>query len=390
MLLLLALLFGLAIPSVYAQDASALSPDQIAAQIKPLHPKTVVLVFDVTASTKTNGVFQNERAASAVIIRDGCTVGDRVVLDKFGTGYKTVFDQTLKSDADKDALIDQLPSGVEPGAGTNIRWPHAEALKTVRAALPHPGVVVLLTDSFNDRPLTSDPNYPKYLDYYTLKSLTIYPDTRENRDYERLLRTLKAGGRLHQYGVGVGIAPSGRPIERLPVGPGQGDQGADTTTVAAPTVLTPTGQPQPHKSYIVPILMGILLLLFFAYFMQLNRPSPIRLRLGDKGTPRDYRLKKGDKIALGGSPTTASPSDEVFPLAGLSTPAALIVNNGGSAHLILAPNPPAGVGIFHNGVRLEESAPLRVGDEIRLSLVAEGVPTREHRVHFDDPRAAAF
>jgi hypothetical protein len=381
-------------PFAGAQDASSpLTPDQIAAQIKPLHPKTVVLVFDVTGSTRSNGVFSNERAASSIIIRDGCEVGDRIVLEAFGTGYKTIFDQRLTGDTEKDSLIEQLPPGITPGAGTNIRWPHAEALRLVQHDLPRPGVIVLLTDSFNDRPLTTDPNYPKYLDYYTLKGLTVYPDTRENRDYERLLRTLKASGQLHQYGVGVGIAPSGRPIERLPVGPGQGDDSSDTTSVAAPTVLAPTGTPRSHDNYALYIVAGILILAF-AFFFFSSRPIRVRLRLGDKGTPHDYRLKLRTKIALGGSPTTAGASDEVFPLAGVPTPAAFVISAGGSAHLCSAPTMPAGVGVFHNGLRFglkpDESVPLRIGDEIRVSLAAEGVPGHEHYVHFDDPKAAAF
>ncbi|MDQ2686377.1 MAG: hypothetical protein M3Y28_00755, partial [Armatimonadota bacterium] len=81
----------------HAQDTSAtdaLTPEQIATQIAPLHPKTLALVFDVSASTQANGVFRREREASATLIRQGCSVGDRVILESFGTGYKTVFDKT--------------------------------------------------------------------------------------------------------------------------------------------------------------------------------------------------------------------------------------------------------------------------------------------------------
>lgn len=390
--ILICLLMAFAAIAAGAQTDSPLSPDKIAAQIRPMTPKTVVLVFDVTGSTRANGVFQNERAASATIIRDGCEAGDRVVLEKFGTGYTTVFDTALTSDADKDALIDKLPSSVEPGAGTNIRWPHAEALKLVKSTLPHPGVIVLLTDSFNDRPLKTDPNYPKYLDYYSLKGLTIYPNTPENREYERLLRTLKGSGKLYQYGVGVGIAKNGRPIERLPVGPGEGDDSTDATTALAPTVLAPTGNTQKRNSYIVPLGLGLLVvILIIAYFATIRRPIPVRLRLGDKGTPRDYRLRHGAKIALGGSPTAAGPGDENFPLAGLPTPPAFVEGERGGALLVPAPEPPADVAVFHNGIRLEKPTPLRVGDEIRIALPAtESAPPREHRIHFADPRAEAF
>lgn len=380
---------------LHAQDtagADTLAPEQIAAQIKPLHPKTLVLVFDVSASTQANGVFRREREAAATLIREGCAPGDRVVLEAFGTGFKTVFDKTLSASADMSALVDQLPAAVENGHGTNIRWPHHEALKRLQDDLPHDGVVVLLTDSFNDQPLTSDPNYARYRDYYTLGDLTKYPDTADNRDYERQLRTLKASGKLHQYGVGVGIAPNGRPIERLPLGPGQGDPDSSDAT-QAPTVLAPIGHEKTASS--LPALFGALGLLLLAglggAFAFLNRPIPVRLTLGDRGTPRDYRLRRGNKIGLGGALTSAAPGDDVFPLGGVTAPLAFVQAERGGASLIPAPGFPAGGALFHNGVKLEAPAPLRIGDEIRAVLPATDlVPAREHRVHFADPRAAAF
>ena len=370
----------------------ALAPEQIAAQIKPLHPKTLVLVFDVSASTQANGVFRREREASATLMREGCSPGDRVVLEAFGTGYKTVFDKTLGDAADAGALVDQLPASVEPGHGTNIRWPHHEALKRVEGDLPRPGIIVLLTDSFNDQPLTSDPNYGKYRDYYTLGNLAKYPDTADNRDYERLLRTLQAGGKLHQYGVGVGIAPNGRPIERLPLGPGQGDPD-DASAAQTPTVLAPIGEEKPASN--LPALLGagglLLLAILAASFALLNRPVPVRLRLGDKGTPRDYRLRKGSKIGLGGALTSAAPGDDVFPLGGVTAPLAFVQAGRGGADVIPAPTLPSGAALFHNGVKLEAPAPLRVGDEIRAVLPATDLaPAREHRIHFADPRAPTF
>lgn len=390
--LLLSFLF---IPPLRAQNTTAtdaLTPEQIAAQIKPIHPKTLVLVFDVSASTQANGVFRREREASATLIRQGCSVGDRVILEAFGTGYKTVFDKTLGESADSNALVDELPASVEVGHGTNIRWPHHEALKRIESALPRPGVIVLLTDSFNDQPRTSDPNYPKYLDYYTLGNLTKYPNTADNRDYERLLKQLQASGKLHQYGVGVGIAPNGRPIERLPLGPGQGDP--DTSdTAQIPPVVSPGGTEKP-QSNLPAILAGLgllLLALLGASFAFLNRPVPVRLMLGDKGTPRDYRLRQGSKIALGGALTSAAPGDDVFPLGGVTAPLAFVQAGRGSADLVPAPNLPPGTTLFHNGVKFETAAPLRLGDEIRAVLPATDLaPAREHRIRFADPRAATF
>ncbi|MDQ2686376.1 MAG: hypothetical protein M3Y28_00750, partial [Armatimonadota bacterium] len=298
----------------------------------------------------------------------------------------------LATSADMNALVDELPASVEQGHGTNIRWPHHEALKLVESALPRPSVIVLLTDSFNDQPLTSDSNYPKYRDYYTLGNLTQYPDTSDNRDYERLLKQLQASGKLHQYGVGVGIAPSGRPIERLPLGPGQGDP---DTSNAAPTttVYSPGSQEKPQSN--LPALLGglglLLLAILGASFAFLNRPLPVRLKLGDRGTPRDYRLRKGNKIALGGALTSTAPGDDVFPLGGVTAPLAFVQAGRGSADVVPAPNLPPGVLLFHNGIKLDTPAPLRLGDEIRAVLPATDLaPAREHRVQFSDPRAATF
>ena len=392
-LLVVALLSFLgASPPARAQldNAQVLSAAQIAQRIQPLHPKTLVLVFDVTQSTRAGGVFSRERAGAATLIEDGCRIGDRIVLLKFGTAYKTVFDKTLAENADKQALVDQIPPSVEPGRGTNIRWPHHEALKMVDKDLPRQGVIVLLTDSFNDRPAPADLAYPDYLDYYTLKGLTDYPKTRENRDYERLLRTLAASGRVKQYGIGVGIAPDGRPIERLPRA-GQGDDAAAGIADTAPVVEAPVGTEQVQSSRLPLILSGLLLLLLLLALLWrfLNRPVPLRLRLGDKGMPRDYRLLPGAKVGLGGSPITASPGDDVFPLAGVPAPAAFVqAARGGAASLVpSSADDQGGLKILHNGLPLERPGPVRVGDEVRLVLPAtDSAPAREHRVHVTDPR----
>ena len=290
-------------------------PARIARQIKAIHHKTLILVFDVTQSTRHGGVFTQEREASATLLRQGCSSGDRVILLKFGTGYDKVFDKTLTGPADVSPLIDQIPAAPEPGHGTNIRWPHHEALKLIARDNLCPAVVVLLTDSFNDRPDLTDPNYPKYLAYYTLKSLTVYPASAENRDYVRRLRDLTDQGCLRQYGVGVALAPDGRPIERLPVGPGQGDSDSGVTT-DAPTVLAPTETGRAHS--LLPLILGLiaaalLALLALWYFLS-SRPVPLRLRLGDKSPPRDYRLRPGARVALGGALGTAPGTQDVFPL----------------------------------------------------------------------------
>lgn len=394
-LLLLPVLVCCCLPGpVPAQSAPAgLSPDAIARQIKPLHAKTLILVFDVTESTRHGGVFSEERAASATLLREGCSPGDRVILTPFGTGYKTVFDTKLTKPADADALIDQLPTAPAPGHGTNIRWPHHEALKLASREHLCPVVVVLLTDSFNDRPDLTDPNYPKYRAYYTLKGLTVYPDTAENRDYERLLAKLTRSGCLHQYGVGVTIAANGRPVERLPVGPNQGDAGTDAAT-EAPTVLAASGTGKPSSSLplLLSALLAALLLLGLLWFFLSCRPLPVRLRLGAKALPRDYRLPPGASVALGGAPSAVTGSRDIFPLAGLAAPVALIKAERGA--LSLVPVPPAGDNfptLSHNGLRLQQPAPLRPGDDLRVFVPATAMDAeREHRIEVLDPQAPVF
>lgn len=388
------LLFFSALAPSMAQDAPAgLSPDAIARQIKPLKAKTLILVFDVTESTRHGGVFSEERAASAALLREGCSPGDRVILLPFGTGYKTVFDTKLTKPADADTLIDQLPTAPAPGHGTNIRWPHHEALKLASREHLCPVVIVLLTDSFNDRPDLTDPNYPKYRAYYTLKGLTVYPDTAENSDYERLLAKLTRSGCLHQYGVGVAIADDGRPIERLPVGPSQGDASTDTTT-EAPTVLAAsgTGKPSSPLPLVLSALLAALLLAALLWYVLSRRPVPVRLRLGAKALPRDYRLTPGASLALGGAPSAVSGSQDIFPLAGLAAPVALIKAERGG--LSLVPAPSAGdvsPALYHNGLALQQPAPLRPGDDLRVSVPATVADAeREHRIDVLDPHGPVF
>ena len=390
---LAALFFFFCVPA-FAQDApTGLSPDAIAAQIKPLHAKTLILVFDVTESTRHGGVFSEERAASATLLRSGCSPGDRVILIPFGTGYKTVFDTKIKGPADADTLIDQLPTAPAPGHGTNIRWPHHEALKIIARERLCPAVVVLLTDSFNDRPDLTDPNYPKYRAYYTLKGLTVYPNSPENQDYERLLSQLVRKGCLHQYGVGVKIASTGRPVERLPVGPGEGDSDASGTP-ETPTVLAESGTAAPHS--LLPLILGgifaVLLLALLAWYLLSRRPVPVRLRLGPKALPRDYRLTPGATLALGGAPSSAPGSQDIFPLMGLTAPAALIkAERGGLSLVPAAPAGDASPTLFHNGLLLQQPAPLRVGDELRVSVPAAGAEMeREHRITVMDPHGPVF
>ena len=89
--------------------------------------------------------------------------------------------------------------------------------------------------------------------------------------------------------------------------------------------------------------------------------------------------------------TSAAPGDDVFPLAGVADPVAYLRNERGSARLLPAANDTAGATLFHNGLKLEQPVPVRVGDEIRISVPAtDAAPAREHRIKVGDPHAAAF
>jgi hypothetical protein len=367
-----------------------MDPHDIAAKISGTTPKTVVFVFDVTQSTRTGGVFEREREATATILRHGCSPGDHVVLIKFGTGISTVFDATLSDTVAVDSLIDKIPQSVEPGAGTNIRWPHNEALKIIDADAPNPGVVVLLTDSYNDQPLQTDPDYPMYRAYYNLYKLTVYPNTPENRDYERLLKTLHREHRLHEYGVGVAIARSGRPVERLPNAAG-GSDAPDQPQNLAPTIISQTGHEKtgPDLTLAIGIPFAVLLLLAGLAMAAFSQKAHIRLALVGKSNMSDFRLKPGARVGLGGSPATAGPGVETFTISGLKEPAAYILGQfGGSA--VLKAAPAAGdIKVLHNGLKLEGELPIRVDDEIRIIIPASALAEEQIvRLRIMDPKGS--
>ncbi len=388
--LLTALFWLLVATSAGAQQPQP-GPSAIAARLAQVHPKTVIFVFDVTMSTRHGGVFQIERAATSTILRKGCVPGDHVILISFGTSTRTVFDRVLASPADAVSLLDLIPPAPEPGRGTNIRLPHHQALERVESGLPEPGAIILLTDSFNDSPAPDDPNMASYNAYYSPKGLTVYPHTPENADYERLLRTLKASGKLYQFGVGVGIAPSGRPIERIPTMAESDDPEAATASIQLTEPAATHEARIGDRPFVVIGCFSVILIGLIWAALALAKPTPVRLILGDRGMPRDYRLKSGARVCLGGALDNCRPGDDFFPLAGLPGPSGYVTASGGG--LVLTPletgNAPARV--FHNGVPLELPVPLKYGDEIRVSLAPTPAgPPQEFRIRFADPKAPIF
>jgi hypothetical protein len=368
--------------------------------LRAIKEKTVIFVFDVSGSMRGENL-RRAREATIGILREGTGVGDRVVLFTFGAGYKKVFDKTLEAPSDKKELIDQVPSRPEDGAGTNIRRPHHEALKILDQTQPRPGAIILLTDSFNDEPRPTDESYPDYLKYYTPGGrLTKYPDTPENRDYERLLQKLYRSRKFKAYGIGVQIDESGRPGERLP-------QAAPSVT-SAPATPTPSA-PVPEEKPTSPLLWivlgiaAVLAVLAAVLLPAFLRAATFRITGGPSG-PKDFNLKNGQTVRLGGK--GAGFAADAYPLPGLDDAAAEIRASRGQ--LRLAPlgvsatssaasaTVPAASGsnqttlprVFHNGLSLEKEEPLGYGDEIRVSIPdpsGAGVP-REFRLKLDDPR----
>ena len=365
-------------------------------EMRGISPKTLEFVFDVSGSMKSDGNLRRAREATITILREAARPGDRVVLFTFGADTRKVFDKVIQDGEDKAALINQVPSRTDDGAGTNIRKPHHESLQIADANLPRDTAIVLLTDSFNDEPKPTDAAYPDYLNYYTPGGqLTKYPKTPENRDYERLLAKLLASGKLHQYGIGINLDANGRPIERLP-------QAAPPPSETSEAVPAPQAAPQsPEKPS--PVLwislcsVAVALAAAFVGFSS-TKPSVFRITGGPSGT-KDFNIKSGQSVRLGGDGATAA--FDAYPLSGASAPVAHIKAVRGQLVLVppvstaSAPNaaPPASAGtpapaapprnqteaarVYHNGLALEGETPLDFGDEVRIAPAIAGSNGRQ-------------
>ncbi|MBC8103938.1 MAG: VWA domain-containing protein [Cytophagales bacterium] len=362
--------------------------------------KTVIFVFDVSGSMRGDDL-RRVRETTIGVLREGTGTGDRVVLFTFGTDTKKVFDKTLESPADKTELIQQVPSQPQEGAGTNIRRPHHEALKILEQTQPRPGFVILLTDSFNDEPKPADPAYPDYLRYYTPGGqLTKYPDTPENRDYERLLRKLYVPEKIKAFGVGVQIDPGGRPIERLPKAAPSAQ-----SLPATPLASAPEREEKP-ASALPWILLGVAAVLVAVAALvvaPLLKAASFRISGGQSGA-KDFSLKSGQVVRIGGK--GASFAGDAYPLPGIEETVAEIRGGrgglrlvptaavfGGKAATVPAPapgggTPQTGPRVFHNGLLLEKEEPLAFGDELRVSAPdpSSGGVAREFRLKLEDPR----
>jgi hypothetical protein len=255
---------------------------------------------------------------------------------------------------------------------------------------------VLLTDSFNDEPKRDDPAYATYTRYYTPGGrLTRYPDTPENRDYERLLAKLLRSQKVNIYGIGVQIDQSGRPIEQLPVSAPTVPETPEPTASVTPAVARPVSSKPPWLW----IGLGAIALIggLLALLPMLARPAALRI-LGGPAGPKDFQLKSGQTVRLGGD--NANFAGDAYPVPGVAAPLATI-RGGRGGQFTLAPAaasanaapaaPPTtgtdgGPKVFHNGLPLEREAPLSYGDEVRVSVPdpQTGV-AKDYRLKFQDP-----
>ncbi len=359
-------------------------------ELRAIKDKTVIFVFDVSGSMRGENL-RRAREATVGVLRYGIGPGDRAVLFTFGAGYQKVFDRKIAVEADKRELINLVPSAPGEGAGTNIRRPHHEALKILEAehqARPDAvGAVILLTDSFNDEPKQTDAAYADYLRYYTPGGrLAKFPDTPENRDYTRLLAQLYRTQKVKMFGIGVQIDQNGRPVERLPQAAPTPSPVATETTTQAPPPVRETG-----VSPFVWFALGLAALATILYFVAAPLLKPVPLRIaGGPGGPKDYQLKGGQSVKIGGD--GAGFAFDSYAVPGTKTPVAL-VRSGRGGFSVAPYGPPvaatatAGPKAYHNGAPLERDTPLNYGDEVRVTVPdpATGI-NKDYRLKFEDPK----
>ncbi len=354
----------------WAQEPDLGEASKAVQAMQGVTPKNLFLVLDVSGSMKKDRMLARAREAIYTLLTEGTQKGDRVVLFTFGAGYKKVFDETIKSEGDKKALFAQVPNQPEDGAGTNIRKPHHEALILAEKAEPRPSFTALLTDTYNDRPKPGDPAFSDYKNYYTLnKPIDVYPDTPENREYERLLKKY----RTKTFGIIVEIKDDGRPREQYPLGEPTPAAVVETSPPTAPTSAA-SGPP------LGAILGGLAVLGLGAlgYFFLNPKPMPLRIALASGGGAKDFQLKGNVGVKLGGDGAAAS--FDAYPLAGVKEPVGKLTGTRGQLLLTPAPQLNAATRVFINGMPLEKPTPVRYGDEIRVSV--EG---KELRLKLTDP-----
>ena len=367
LLLLLTWFFWAAAPE------TAPNLEAVQARLHAVSPKTVVVLFDVSGSMEKHDTLVNAREATITLLRGAVRPGDRVVLTAFDEAPHALLDRPITGDADLQAVIDAVPGQVSQTQGTNIRWVHHQVLKRLEARHPEHSYIVVVTDSFNDPPARNDSHMSDYLKYYNPKSLTRYPDTPENRDYERLLRK-RHQLRVETLGIGVEIdEDSGRPKEQWP-------KATPVATAPPPTEEVPRNESAPSSFnpwWLVAGLAAAALLLFGVMVLRpmLSAEDVVLVEGSRQAGP--FRMGSGSVVEMGGT----GHGDGAFgvPVPGTTAPVAYLRRGGGAYRLELAPLPerpgsgpaPAGAPapeVRVNGEPVQKARPLRFSDEIQVRV----------------------
>jgi hypothetical protein len=362
----------------WAQEAGSL--ETRIRQLAAVSPKAVAVVFDVSGSMEKHDMLSQGREAVIRLVRGGLKPGDRWVVFTFDTATRKAVERVV-AEGGIEAAVETVPGELSAKPGTNIRWAHHEALRWVEKQRPRKTFLILVSDSYNDPPAADDPARGKYAAYYRPNSLTSYPDSVENRAYERLLRQRDALG-ITTWGIGVRIDPqTGRPIERYLAPPP-----VESAPAPAPTVPAETG-PEPDRGgsgwiWIVGVVAaGIVAALLWS---RGARPVGVSLSEGSRSF-RNYQLRPGAAISLGGA--GAAEYDLGYPIAGTPHPVALLRRSGKSFRLEPAEGA-ANLTLMVNGAHLKTSAAIAPGDEIKIRLPAgdPAAPPREVRLEFGRTR----
>lgn len=332
-------------------------------RMRAVSPKTVVVVFDISGSMADNDTLVKAREATIRLLRGAVRPGDRVVLTTFDVAPKTVLDRRVGGEADVQALIDAVPGRVSGSQGTNIRWPHHRALRMLEERAPEHSYVVLVTDSFNDPPARNDPHMADYLKYYDPRSLTRYPDTPENRDYERLLGK-RNQLRVETLGVGVLIdTETGRPVEKWAAPPKLPTQ---------PTPIEEAPRNEPARSSFNPLwlVVGLAVAALLLGALMFLRPAlsveDVTLVEGARQAG-PFRMRSGSVVELGGA---AHRNGEFgVPIPGTAAPVAYLRRAGSGYRLEVAPPPERDAPeVRVNGATVQKACPLRFADEIQVRV----------------------
>lgn len=356
------------------------------ARMRAVSPKTVVVLFDISGSMAKDDTVTRAREATIELLRGTVQPGDRVILTSFDVQPETVADERVGGEADLQSVIDKVPGALSSRQGTNIRWAHHRALRMIEQRAPEHSYIVMVTDGFNDPPAADDPHRADYLKYYDARSLTRYPDTPENRDYERLLGK-RNQLRVEAFGIGVLIDENtGRPREQFAAPPIRAAQ-EPAPPVEEARNESPPAAFNPWWLVAAVALVALLLMAVMLFRPMLSAEDVVLVEGARQAGP--FRMTSGSIVELGGT----GHGDGAFgvPIPGTSAPVAYLKRTGASYQLELAP---AGEGaapeVKVNGETVRKTHPLRFADEIQVRVARpEGARTarfsfeRYHASHAD-------